>query len=373
MDSAGHTIPMLIPFFLISLANPAQLPVKTTPAQKLEGALPAKPALKFRFVVTPDNIQHLGSVGPKESRTLAWELKNTSDKPISFRVLDTAPGVRVPEGPFLKPWQPGESRKIEATSDPSDFLAYQRRAVRLESDDPSQPRYNLRWDMTVRPEMAVDVVNKSFGEVAPHESPLIAYTFTREGGGLAEIRLESKLPDYLESEVIAEGTKATLQLTLRPSSLKPGMQAGLELLKVSTNAPKQPTFDLTLAWKLKLPILAIPSRVVWDEPKIRGFKLEVKSRDGKAFRILKARIEGPKDKQGNDLFTHGALPVKAAPSHVIKLQCFADLESKAMLFLTCSGLDAPIQIPLLWLPPKGATEASKPWDGGPNKGKEPEK
>ena len=37
------------------------------------------------------------------------------------------------------------------------------------------------------------------------------------------------------------------------------------------------------------------------------------------------------------------------------------------------GLDAPIQIPLLWLPPKGATEASKPWDGDPNKGKEPEK
>ena len=364
---------MLIPFFLISLANPAQLPVKATPAPKLEGALPAKPAPKFRFGVIPDTIQHLGSVGPKEVRTLTWEIKNTSGKPISFRVLDTAPGVRVPEGPFLKPWQPGELRKIEVTSDPSDFIAYQRRAVRLEPDDPSQPHYILRWDMMVRPEMAVDAANKSFGEVAPHESPLIAYTFIREGGGLAEIRLESKLPDYLEAEVAAEGPKATLRLTLRPAKLKPGMQAGLELLKVSTNAPKQPVFDLTLAWKLKLPILAIPSRVVWDEPKIRGFKLEVKSRDGKPFRILEARIQGPKDKQGNDLFTHGPLPVEAAPSHVFKLQCFADLESKAMLFLTCSGLDAPMQIPLTWLPPKDATEAPRPWDSDPNKGKEPEK
>ena len=86
------------------------------------------------------------------------------------------------------------------------------------------------------------------------------------------------------------------------------MQAGLELLKVSTNAPKQPTFDLTLAWKLKLPILAVPSRVVWDEPKIRGFKLEVKSRDGKPFRILETRIEGPKDKQGNDLLPTAKCP-----------------------------------------------------------------
>ena len=364
---------MLIPFFLISLASPAQLPVKATPPQKVEAAPSPKPIRKFRFAVTPDMIQHLGSVGPKEVRTLTWELKNISDKPISFRVLDTAPGVRVPEGPFLKPWQPGESRKIALTSDASDFLAYQRRAVRLEPDDPSQPRYILRWDMMVRPEMAVDTASKSFGEVAPHESPLLAYTFNREGGGPAEIRLESKLPDYLESEILAEGAKARLQLTLRPSKLKPGMQAGLELLKVSTNAPKQPIFDLTLAWKLKLPILAIPSRVVWDEPKIRGFKLEVKSRDGKPFRILEARIEGPKDKQGNDLFTHGEVPMEAAPSHVLKLQCFADLECKAMLFLTCSGVDAPLQIPLSWLPPKDATVAPKPWDSDPNKSKEQEK
>ena len=364
---------MLIPFFLISLGSPAQLPAKASPVQKLEGAPVAKPVQKFRFTVTPDTVQHLGSVGPKEVRTLYWELKNTSEKPITFRVLDTAPGVRVPLDPFLKAWLPGESRKIEVSSDPSDFLAYQRRAVRLEPDDPSQPRYLLRWDMMVRPEIAVDTANKSFGEVAPHESPLLAYTFTREGGGLAEIRLESKLPDYLESEVITEGTKASLQFTLRPSKLKPGMQAGLELLKVSTNAPQQPAFDLTLTWKLKLPILAVPSRVVWDEPKIRGFKLELKSRDGKPFRILEARIEGPKDKRGNDLFTHGPLPVEAAPSHVLKLQCFADLETKAMLFLTCSGLDAPMRIPLSWLPPKGASEAPKPWDGDPNKGKEPEK
>ncbi|MBL0312111.1 MAG: hypothetical protein IPP78_05225 [Holophagaceae bacterium] len=363
---------MLIPFFLISLACPAQLPEKPTPPKKVEGAPPAKPVQKFRFMVTPDIIQHLGSVGPMEVRTLTWELKNTSGKPISFRVLDTAPGVRVPEGPFLKPWQPGETRKIEVSSDASDFLAYQRRAVRLEPDDPSQPRYILRWDMMVRPEMAVDAANKSFGEVSPHESPLLNFNFTREAGGPAEIHLDTKLPDYLEAEIIPDGTKASLQLTLRPSKLKPGVQAGLELLKVSTNAPKQPTFDLTLAWKLKLPILAVPSRVVWDEPKIRGFKLEVKSRDGKPFRILETRIEGPKDKQGNDLFTHGEMPMEAAPSHVIKLQCFADLESKGMLFLTCSGLDVPLQIPLSWLPPKGATEAPKPWDNDPNKGKEPE-
>lgn len=363
---------MLLPFLLVSLAAPAQLPLNTPPPKKAEAATPAKPPRTFRFAVTPDIIQHLGSVGPKEVHTLTWVLKNTSDQPISFRVLDTAPGVKVPEGPFQKPWQPGESRKIEVSSDASDFLAYQRRAVRIEPDDPAQPRYILRWDMTVRPEMAVDAPNKSFGEVAPHESPLLAYTFTREGGGLAEIRLESKLPDYLESEVLAEGSKAKLQLTLRPSKLKPGMQAGLELLKVSTNAPKQPTFDLTLAWKLKLPILAVPSRVVWDEPKIRGFKLQLKSRDGKPFRILDARIDGPKDKEGNEQFTHGELPQDASPSHVLKLQCFADLECKGMLFLTCSGLDAPLQIPLSWLPPKGAVEAPKPWDSDPGKGKEPE-
>ena len=359
---------MFIATVALLLLAPHQLPQKA-PAPAVAPAPKATP--KFRFEVTPDVAQHLGSVGPKESKLLHWELKNTSDKPIAFRVLDTAPGVKVSPEPFTRPWQPGETRKIEVTSDPSSFLAYQRRAVRLEPDDPTQPRYILRWDMMVRPEMSVDAPNKAFGEVASSESPLVAYTFTREGGDPAEIHLESKLPDYLEAEISAAGPKASLQFTFRPSKLKPGMVSGLELLKVSTNVPQQPVFDLTLAWKLKLPILAVPSRVVWDEPKIRGFKLELKSRDGKPFRILEARIEGPKDKQGNALFTFSPLPKEAAPAYIVKLQCFADLETRATLFLTCSGLDEPLQVPLLWLPPKGMPETLKPWDNAPDKGKEP--
>lgn len=344
---------MLIATFLLLALVPVQLPEKK-PAQ---APAPA-PAPTYRYIVTPEAVQHLGSMGPKEVRSLHWDLKNTSDKPIAFRVLDTAPGAKVLPGPFASPWQPGETRKIEVSSDATNFLAYQRRAVRLEPDDPSQPRYILRWDMMVRPEMTVDAASKSFGDVAPSESPLLAYTFTREGGDPAEIRLESKLPEYLEAEVSAAGPKASLQVTLRPSKLKPGMVAGLELLRVSTNAPQQPSFDLTLAWKLKLLIEAMPSRVVWDEPKVRGFKLELKSGNGKPFRILDARIAGPTDKQGNALFTHGPLPSGAATSHTLKLQCFADQEATGMLFVTCSGLDAPLQVPLLWLPPKGTPEAA---------------
>ncbi len=365
---------MLISLLSVLIIGSAQLPEKATPPTPPKTAAPPTPtpALKYRFIVFPEIPQHLGSVGPTDSRDLTWELKNTSDQPIAFRVLDTAPGVKVDGAPFTKPWQPGEARKIIVSSDASGFLDYQKRAVRLESDDPSQPRYILRWDMMIRPEMAVDAPNKSFGEVAPHESPLLAYTFTREGGGPAEIRLESHLPDYLEAEIVAAGPKATLQLTLRPSKLKPGMHAGLELLKVSTNAPRQPTFDLTLAWKLRLPIFAIPSRVVWDQPELRGMKLEVKSRNGLPFCILSGRIEGPKDKDGHPQFTFSALSKDKAAVHEVKLQCFADLECRGTLFLECSGLDSPLQVPLTWLPPKGATETKKPWDDDPDKGKEPE-
>ncbi len=354
---------MLPAFGFISLLAAAQLPEKTPPPTATKTAAApaaaASPAPKYRYVVLPEGNQHLGSMGPVESRVLIWELKNQSDRPLSFRVLDTAPGVKVAEAPFSTPWLPGESRKIEVTTEATSFLGYQKRAVRLEPDDLKEPRYILRWDMVVRPEMAVDAANKTFGEVAPHESPMLSFAFTREAGGAAEIHLDSKLPEYLESEVVAQGSKATLQFTLRPSRLKPGVQAGLELLKVSTNAPRQPTFDLTLAWKLKLPIFAVPSRVVWDDPSHRTFQLTVKSSTGKPFKILEAHIEGPKRADDQPLFSCGPLPEAEAATQVISLQCGAELESRGSLFLTCTGLDGPLQVPLAWLPPKAAAKTQK--------------
>ncbi len=355
-------------FSCLSLFLAAQLPgAKPSdakpPVTSPKPAVTPKPvAPKYRYLVTPETTQHLDSVGPKEIKQVSWDLKNTSDKPIAFRVLDTAPGVLMRENSFTKPWQPGESRKIEATCDPSGWVGYQRRAIKLEADDPKEPRYNLSWDMTVRPELTVDAVTKAFGDVGPHESPLVAFTFTRESSEPAEIHLASTLPDYLESEIVSTGPKAVLNLTLRTTKLKPGVHAGLELLKVTTNAPKQPTFDLTLSWKLKFPIITTPSRVVWDDPQIRGFKLSIKSRNDKPFHILEARIEGPSDPQGNALFTHGPLSKDDAAEHELKLICLADEECKAMLFLTCTNMDEPLQIPLTWLPPKGQLKEKKPWD-----------
>jgi hypothetical protein len=310
------------------------------------------------FGVTPDKVTNLGSIGPKEVKTTSWELKNLAEGPTTFRLLDLAPGVRVEEGPLATPFAPGEARSITMHIDPAGFVGYQRRAAKLESSDPDQPRYILRTDMTVRPEMAVDSLRRSLKAVKPFESPEVIYTFTREGGELAQIKLLTQLPPYLEAELVHQGVKAELHLTLRPRLLKPGVQAGLELFKVETNAPREPQFSLALDWRLHLPIIPEPSRVVFENPKRSSLPLGLKAANGKPFKILKAEIVGEGFAFG--VFpkgTHpvsrqiGKLPLKAAKAHSLPVWVLAKEETHAVLKLHCEGMDDPLQVPLAFLPP----------------------
>lgn len=310
------------------------------------------------FSVTPDKVTSLGSIGPKETRTATWELKNLSDSPLSFRLLDLAPGVRVSEGPLATPFAPGETRALTMTIDPTGWVGYQRRAAKLESSDAAQPRYILRIDMTVRPEMNVDSLTKSLREVKPFESPEAVFTFTREGGDLAQIKLLTELPPYLEAELVHRGPKAELHLTLRPKLLKPGVQAGLELLRVETNAPREPRFSLALDWRLFLPFVPEPTRVIFENRDTPSQLLTVKAANGKPFKLLKTELEGPGFAAGTfpktTVLTSGMTsPIDPAPAAAfsIPIWILAQDESHAVLKLYCEGMDEPLQVPLAYLPP----------------------
>ena len=319
------------------------------------------------FGVTPDKVTNLGSIGPKEVKTTTWELQNLAEGPTTFRLLDLAPGVRVDEGPLATPFAPGESRTISMSIDPTGFVGYQRRAARLESSDPDQPRYILRAEMTVRPEMAVDSLRRSLKAVKPFESPEVVFTFTREGGELAQIKLLTPLPPYLEAELVHQGIKAELHLTLRPRLLKPGVQAGLELFKVETNAPREPQFSLALDWRLHLPIVPEPSRVVFENLNRPSLPLGLKAANRKAFKILKAEIIGegfavgvfPKGTRPASRQI-GTLPSKATKSYAIPVWVLAKEEAHAVLNLHCEGMDDPLQVPLAFLPPSAPAPAPKP-------------
>lgn len=304
------------------------------------------------FAVDPDKVQSLGSVGPREIKTVTWEIRNLADIPQTFRLLDLAPGTTVAEGPLATPLAPGEARTLAMTINPTDFVGYQRRAAKLEVSDPQQPRYILRTDMTVRPEMAVDGSAKDLGGVAPHETPQIVFTFTREGGDPARIKLATTLPDWFEPEVVNEGARSELRLTFRPRLLKPGVHAGLELLTVETNAPREPKFALSLAWHLALPVIPTPAKVVFDSPKAERQTLVLKAREGKPFRILTARVDGP-------AFTIGAPPATSTAEQTLTITRVAKAEARGILTLTFEGEDAPLQIPLAYLPPSAPAKPRK--------------
>ena len=320
-------------------------PAIQTPAPATKAATPnLPPGFKdsFRFVVRPWGRVELGSVGPREKAARTWELENRSAKPITFQVADLSPGVIVVGDPFKEPIPAHGKRSFTIQVDATDWEGYQRRAIRLVSDDPSQPAYKVLFDMTVRPDLTVDSVQKKLGGMAPYESPQAVFHFKRETGDPLELKLASPLPAYVEPELVPMGAAAELRLTLRASKVPAGQLSGLELVKVSTNAPKQPSFDLYLDWSIALPVQPVPSRLVFADPQTKT--LQLKLTGAKAFTIKAADLQAAG-------FSLGALPRKAAKAQVLTLRRDRDDAQDGFLVLTFSGVEDPLKIPVIWADP----------------------
>lgn len=326
---------MLFPAALLLLQSPAVTP----PAPLQVDAVP--PA---RIEMTTPFPAHLGSVGPREAREAVFGIRSLHDRPFRFRVLDLSLGITIDETQLALPIQPGEIRMVRIQVDPTGLEGFVKGAVRLGTDDPTQPNYILRYDMVVRPEVTVDSGRKSLGEVAPHESPELRFRFTREGGDPLKLVLANAVPAHLDADLVHEGAAADLRITLRPGRLQPGVSAGLEVLKVATNGPKQPLFTLYFDWRLASPVIATPSRVVFSEVQTTLQALELTARDGKPFRISKAEIEG----KGFQLLDP---PGPEAARQVLRIRR-TGRTVEAMLVLHCSNQEMPLKVPLRFLDPK---------------------
>lgn len=328
------------PMLLIppALQTPATTPKPEPPKPDLPPGF--KP--EFRFLVRPWGVTDLGSVGPVEKKTHAWTLENLSDQPIAFQVADLAPGVLVPGDPFKEPIPAHGKRAFTIQVDATGWEGYQRRGIRLVSDDAKQPSYKVIMDMTVRPDLAVDGTTKKLDGVAPYESPQAVFAFKRETGEPLELKLASGLPPYVEAELVPQGASAELRLTLRAPKVPAGQLEGLELVKVTSNAPKQPAFDLYLSWSLHLPVRPSPARAVFVDPAVRTLQLELKG--DKPFRIASADLQAAG-------FELEPLPKARSASQALTLRRLRDDAKDGLLVLTFEGLEDPLKIPVIWADP----------------------
>ena len=332
---------MPMPLFLLSLQTPA---AAQAPAPKPAPAPGLPPGFKpeFRYVVRPWTLVELGSVGPTEKAQHQWELENLSDAPLAFKVADLSPGVVVLDDPFKDPIPAHAKRAFKIQVDATGWEGYQRRGIRLVSDDPKQPAYKLLFDMTVRPDLSVDDYTRKLQGVAPYESPQAVFTFKRETGELLELKLASQLPPYVDADVVPKGASAEVRLTLRAAKVPTGQLSGLEILKVTTNAPKQPSYDLYLDWSIKLPVTPAPSRVVFDDPKVAEATLKLEG--DKPFKILSADLQA----QGFEL---EPIPTGEAKIHTLKVRRVKADAKDGALVLTLSGVEDPLKVPVIWADP----------------------
>ena len=302
-------------------------------------ALASEPA---RLEIQPAGIQHLGSLGPREKRTLSYTLHNRSAAAITLKVADLPAGLQV-SGPALEgSIAPQASLALELRLDPSGRTGLYRRKVRLSTDDPQQGDYVLPVEATIRPDLAVDALRLTMPPVRFHESPQAAFHFLRETGEPLSVRLVSPLPAHLEAETQTQGPKAQLRVILRPGKVAPGILRGLETLKVETNVDDQKTFTLYLNWSL-IPLLeADPLRLVFQEQDALDLKL--RRSDGKPFTLEEARIEG------EGFLLPEPLDPRPAERSQLQVQRKVRGEAHALLVLKVKGEEELQRIPLVSLP-----------------------
>lgn len=358
---------MILPFLLSFSWLPAQQP----PAQGAPflAAPPSRSVDPPRLQIDPPGRADLGSVGPKEPKERLYSFRNVSARPIALRVLDLSPGVTV-QGPALQgPIAPDGSAELTLRVDPTGFTGWQTRNVKLGTDDPKQGEYFLPVGLTVRADVTVDSLKKSFGEVALHETPQIAFHFRSETAAGTKLWVSSPLPAYLEAEVEAipfapgpevlvvepppdlRGTKGAVRLTFRPALVEAGVHTGLESVTVETSSPFEPKFQLYLNWRLRLPVKLSSPRVVFLDSKENEKTLTIlPPESGKKFVVRGLRMEG----------TGFQIPrVAPGPRSELRLRIkrTASAPAKAMLVLDLEGEILPLRVPLAYLPPvKGAPQ-----------------
>lgn len=321
--------------------------LQAPPALVQAAADPLPPA---RLEVTSPFPVHLGSVGPREVRVAEFRLRSLADQPFHLRALDLSLGATLDAAQLAAPLAPGEARILRVRVDPTGLVGPVKGAVRLGTDDPAQPAYILRWDLEVRPEVAVDSLRRSLGEVAAHESPEARFRFTREGGAPLKLVLASPLPSYLEAALEPQEGAVELRLTLRPARLDPGTWSGLEVLRVTTNGP-QAAFTLTLDWRLTAPVLPSPTRLVYADPDAAPLSLTLTARDGRPFQVLRTQVLGG----GFEVLD---APVAPAPEHSLRVR--RTTGTMALLEVTCTGMAVPLKVPLRYLDPGAGPTAPPP-------------
>ncbi len=333
----------LIYILLIMGGAAVALPLPAAPAPQPAGQAFAPPRLR----IEPAGRVDLGALGPQEHAEQNYRLENLSAAAISVRLLDLSPGVTV-AGPALERAIPAHgSAALVLHVDPAGWAGPQARNVRLGTDDPGQGSYYLPVRMTVRPDLTLDRDRGSFSDVDVRERPELVFTLARETGEPLEARVTGALPDYLTCELRAEGPRATLVCRFRPDRVEPGMRLGLERIRLETNAPLQPRFDLYLEWRLHHPVEASPARLVFLQPRPDTLRLRLKARAGTPFRILGADLAG-------DGFEVEDLPAAAAPEQTLTLRRTARTAARAMLVLRLSGEPEPLRVPVAYLPAQPA-------------------
>ncbi len=200
------------------------------------------------IVMDPPSLD-FGKLRQHESRDQTVMIRNTGDRPLQIREIESTCGCTVPEL-AVKTVAPGEQVPMEVHFNSKTFQGLQRKYIHVFSNDPDQPsvEYLVAADIQVPLMMKPGQAMIRFPTLKAGESRTVTYTFSSEE--VAELRMDVRTkPAWLDVTARAGSSPQELLVDF---TVRADGAAGRhrEPVKLDTNVPQTPVVNLQADVKL---------------------------------------------------------------------------------------------------------------------------
>ena len=236
-----------------------------------------------------------GRIGPVQIVTHRFKASNTGSAPLTIANLAASCGCT---STVLgrKTLAPGESTELEVTFNPAGQHGVTRKAVQVFSDDPVAPAQTLTFQADVLAVILVSPEEVRFTDLTPRDRRKASVKVeSLSGQPILLSNAELSEAPWLGVATREEDNNLWVDLDLLARRLPPARLSGIDTINLHVNNPGPSIVTVNVRWERRPPVSATPAQVAWAEPAGRDLRasVQLKTPDGKPFRILSARTSTP--------------------------------------------------------------------------------
>lgn len=216
----------------------------------------------FEFV---SMVHDWGAISDEETVKTSFQFKNVSNRTVKINNTKTTCGCTIGT-PTKSLLSPGEEASIDVTFNPKGKKGLELKTITLETDYPEQPNVDLHLKATVRPRMVVEPASIWYGDLqlrkgADQEVSIMnrmeGFQVTGFTCNDPKFKVEKMEPEKVELDgIMVDRVRFKTHFT---DDAQIGTYS--TTLAVTTNDPKNPTYNISLGCRVVGELQLVPERV----------------------------------------------------------------------------------------------------------------